>query len=134
MGGFPGGPLRRILEHDALCQQLIADAVGLGEIARLLGGRARCDLCLDFGLVTTRSRLKETTGSPCNKPNTPPRPLSRPASAAERVRFTSLASSNSTATASGVPKSSSIAALNRAAAGWVQSMATSAGATRSSAV
>ena len=50
-----------------------------------------------------------------SSPRQPPRFFKSPASRADELRLTSPARSNSTATASGVPKSSSIAALNRAA-------------------
>src|SRR6185369_17224172 len=77
---------------------------------------------------------KNSLGSPCRMPRHPPSAFSRPASCGDLPRLTSAASSNSTATASGVAKSLSIAALNFAAGGCDQSTCTSAGATRSSAV
>src|SRR3954452_16488618 len=46
----PARPLRAILEDDPLGHQLVADAVGLGEVARFPRGVARLDHPLDVGV------------------------------------------------------------------------------------
>src|SRR6185369_970034 len=96
---------------------------------------ARCSIKLS--IVASSSFVparKNSFGSPCNMPRHPPNAFSRPAACADLPRLTSAASSNSTATASGVAKSLSIAALNFAACGCAQSSSTFAGATSSNAV
>ncbi|MDV7394737.1 hypothetical protein RZS08_25355, partial [Arthrospira platensis SPKY1] len=60
----PGRPARPVLQHDTCCAQLRADAVSLGEVLRLLGGRTLGDLRLDRTGVQTargvrRARLQE---------------------------------------------------------------------------
>ena len=50
---LPAHALRRVLEQDALGRELVADGVGAGEVARLLGGDAFVDQRLDAGVVGT---------------------------------------------------------------------------------
>src|SRR5512132_4226427 len=43
----PGRAARSVLEHDAVCGERAADALGLGEIPRLLRSRAFGNQCFD---------------------------------------------------------------------------------------
>ena len=52
--------MRAVFEHHALRSQFVADAVGLGEVARLLGFGARGDEGLDAGHVQTAGRSRIT--------------------------------------------------------------------------
>src|SRR3712207_7190559 len=47
----PAGAARPVLQQDALGLQVVADAVGLGEVAGLAGGDARGDGLLDPGVA-----------------------------------------------------------------------------------
>src|SRR6185312_3659634 len=46
---FPGRALRTVLQHDALGEKLVADAVGLGEVLGLARGETRFDGAFDGG-------------------------------------------------------------------------------------
>ncbi len=138
----PGRAGRAIFENDTGGEQLVADAIGFGEILRLARSIAcryqsvdgfRCVSDRRRGLQRIRSlRLRSTwpssgpcrnrVGSSASNPSTPPSDFSITAAVSERLLLTSLASSNSTATASGVLKSSFIASRKRLAGGKSQSI------------
>src|SRR3546814_15734262 len=48
---LPADALRRVLEHDPFGRELVADGVGAGEVAGLLGRCAFVDQRLDAGVV-----------------------------------------------------------------------------------
>src|SRR3546814_6197170 len=48
---LPAHALRRVLEHDPFGRELVADGVGAGEVAGLLGRCAFVDQRLDAGVV-----------------------------------------------------------------------------------
>ena len=111
------------------------DELHAGErVAVLEGKEDPLDFVLWKAAKPTEPACKNSLGARCSNPRQPPSALSSPAAAGDLPRLTSAASSNSTATASGVAKSLSMAALKRAAWGSLQSISTGAGATRSSAV
>ena len=115
-------PCARVLEDDAVRRELVADRVGAREVARPLGRGARLDALGDARLVEARRPPAGRRAAPAAAR----RASRRGPSAARRrprlrPRFTSAASSNSTATAIGVLKSSFIAARNAAARGSLQS-------------
>jgi hypothetical protein len=80
------------------------------------------------------SAWRNSCGRRSSNPSIAPSDLSRRASLSDRVLFSSLARSNSTATASGVLKSSFIASRKRAARSSVQSTGAGAASTSFSAV
>src|SRR4051812_2005553 len=51
LGAAPGGAVWAVLEQYPLGAKLVADAVGLGEVAALLGGGTRGDALLDRRIV-----------------------------------------------------------------------------------
>ena len=113
----PGRALRRILENDALPGEVVADASARAIVAARLGGArarrsgGRCSLRRGWRRPAGR-RVAPAAGCPASRRA----PCSSAASADFRMRFTSAASSNSTATAIGVLKSSFIAARKRGGA------------------
>jgi hypothetical protein len=127
-------PCGGILEHNALGQQFVANAVGLGEVTGFLGCRPGNDLLLDAGFVEPGARLQEGFRVTLQQAQYTAQRLEQPGHLGRLAAVDLGASSNNTATASGVAKSLSIAALKRAAWGCVQSMSTAAGVTASSAV
>src|SRR5690606_17273332 len=56
---LPAYALRRVLEENALGRELLADGVGAGEVARLLGRRALVHQGLDAGVVVSRGAARE---------------------------------------------------------------------------
>ena len=126
-GPHPGGAVRRVLEHDALRRPSSSRMrVGAGEVARPSWRRARASMrCGDAPPRRRRCRAcRKARGACCSRPSVAPSALQQRARARPaRARLTSAARSNSTATASGVLKSSFIASRKAAARGSFQSSA-----------
>ena len=127
-------PCGESLQHDALRQQLVADAVGRGEVARLLGRGARRDALRDRRLVERRCRPAGRRAAPAAAGRAcAPSAFSSAGVAATALRFTSPASSNSTATAIGrVEVVVHRRAERRGRAASIQSTAASLGRRRAS--
>src|SRR3954453_3239478 len=55
----PPRPSRRVLQRDPFRQQQVADAIALGEVARLAGGVALRDELLDLGVERLVARRED---------------------------------------------------------------------------
>jgi hypothetical protein len=125
-GAAPGRALRAVFEEDAGVLELIAEAVGLGPLASLAGGGAAFDQLVDGRVVEGGgSRIGEAFAAQIGLWVALEDPQhvaeaaqlgaerGRPASSSARTRLISRTRSKRTARASGVAKSSSIAAWKR---------------------